>query len=145
MLKCFLNSTKSTWPCFLQNQNCQNKNKNWTCIHELKCFLAFKRIKESDEDKNEFFRKLVKELSKDRIFTGIGRKTEKISIEQSRISSIKQKIYNINYLSGREIRELGSRSNKSKTTEKIFNKYKNWTKEQLEQKITFFYVEVNIP
>ena len=48
MKKCSLKSTQSKWPCFLQNYNCQKKNENWACIHELKCLLAYKDIETND-------------------------------------------------------------------------------------------------
>ena len=129
MSKCRLKSKE--WPCLLEKQNCQSKNKNWACIHELKCLYVFKQIEKNDFDKNSLF----EELAQNNIFTDIGKKTEKRSIKNSRISSIKQKIYNINFLSRKKIQNLGSRSNKSTTTEKIFEKYKNWDTEKLREKI----------
>ena len=128
MSKCCLNSKE--WPCFLEDQNCQTKNKNWTCIHELKCLLIYKKIEDS-----EVLNYLCEKLAEDKDFSGIGN-TKKVVIKESCISSIKQKIYNIHSLLGETIEGLGSRSNNSETTEKIVNECKDWTIEKLEQEIT---------
>ena len=101
MSKCDLKSKK--WPCFLEKQSCKEKNKNWACIHELKCLYVFKQIEKNEFDKNGLFEKLVKELAQDNIFTDIGKEAKTISSKNSRISSIKQKIYNIHFFSGKEI------------------------------------------
>ena len=98
MLKC---SLKSTWPCFLYNQNCQNKNKNWACIHALKCLLVFKKIIDGGHENN-----FCEELVKDEVFTDIGRETQNIDIKKSRESSVKQKIYNIHFLSKEKIEKF---------------------------------------
>ena len=123
-------SLKSTWPCFLQNQNCQKKNKNWACIHELKCLLVYKEIHDGADENT-----LCKELAEDEIFAGIGKETQSGNIEKSREFSIRQKIYNINSLSKKQIKGLRVQENASKTTIEIFEICKNWSKEKLEQEI----------
>ena len=123
-------SLKSAWPCFLQNQNCQNKNKNWSCIHELKCLLIYKEINGGGDENT-----LCKELAKDKVFTDIGKETQNGNVEKSRESSIKQKIYNIHSLSRIKIKGLRVRENASDTTKEIFKICKDWTREELEQEI----------
>ena len=66
MSKCYLKS--KNWSCFLLNNYCQDKNKKWACIHELKCLFVFKQI-----EKNLFYdENLVKKLVKDNDFNHIG-------------------------------------------------------------------------
>ncbi|MCZ0931840.1 MAG: hypothetical protein OXJ52_01635 [Oligoflexia bacterium] len=74
MSKCNLKSKK--WHCFLKEQYCQKKNKNWTCIHELKCLFAFKQI-----ETGKILNSICKVLTKDKSFSVIGN-TKKGSIEK---------------------------------------------------------------
>ena len=115
MSKCYLQSKK--WPCFLEDQNCQKRNRKWACVHELKCLHVFKQIETNDSDKKGLFEKLVEKLAQDNVFSGIGKGSEG-SCEYS----IKQKIRNINSLSGKKIEEIENQSNASETTRKIFEK-----------------------
>ena len=125
MSKCYLESKE--WPCFLNDQNCK-RNKKWTCIHELKCLLVFKQF-----EAGELLNPLCEDLAEDKVFSVIG--STKEDIKKSRISSIKQKIYNIHFVSGKNIKRLGNRSNNSETTEKIFEICKDWSIDRLDQKI----------
>ena len=127
MSKC---SLKSTWPCFLQKRNCQNRNKNWACIHELKCLLIYKEINDGGDENT-----LCKELAKDEVFTDIGKETQNRNIEKSREFSIKQKIYNIHSLSEKKIKGLRIQINASDTTREIFRICKDWTRKKMEQEI----------
>ena len=120
------------WPCFLEDRNCQKRNDNWTCIHELKCLHIFKQIEKNDFDKNDLFEKLVKELAQDNVFSNIGKEK---SSEGSCEYSIEQKIRNINSLSDKKIQKIKIQSRASKTTKKIFERCKGWSVKQLEQKI----------
>ena len=130
MSKCCLKSKR--WPCFLENQNCQkNKNKNWTCIHELKCLYVFKQIEKNGFNKNRF-ENLVEELVQDNIFSNIGKEK---SPEGSCEYSIKQKIGNINSLSQKKIKEIRIQEKASKTTREIFERCKNWNIEELGKEI----------
>ena len=136
MSKCrFKPKNKSQyWPCFLENKFCE-KNRKWTCIHELKCLYLFKTIKRNNFYNKDFFKDLVK----DNNFNHIGNRN-KTSIIKSRKSSIQQKIYNMHYFSinnlkKKKIQGLGSRSNYSKTTEKILKKCKDWGIEELKEEI----------
>ena len=128
--------TSKQWPCFLKDQHCQ-KNTKWACIHELKCLLIFKKIYKKEVESvswRKILNVLCEELSKDKDFFNIGNE-EKVRIKESRISSIKQKIYNIHSLSGEKIEGLYSRSNASKTTKEIFKKCKDWTSEMTGKEI----------
>ena len=114
----------------MQNHSCQLKNKNWACIHELKCLLAYKDIETNDsQDKKTLLKKWVNALAEDKSFADIGYD------EESRQYSITQKIYNINSLPNKPIEEIGIQEHASETTEEIFDKYEkeNWSTKDLVQ------------
>ena len=122
-------SLKSTWPCFLEDSNCQKKNKNWACIHELKVLLTYKQI-QSGKDIDT----AVSELERDKDFYTIGQETRTGNLETAREHSIKQKLRNINFLSDQKISNLGKQEKYSRTTKTIFC-HRNWTEKELKEEI----------
>ena len=127
MSECCLNS--KAWTCLLEDNHCQTNNRKWACIHELKCLYVFKQI----EDKKGELNDLCEDLAEDKVFSVIG-KTEK-DIKKSCISSIKQKIYNIHFLSDKKIKDLPIRSNRSEATKLIYKEFKNKSLEQIKNRL----------